>query len=554
MVYWCQHCRIPVFGREKCPICHGKVRQISRTGICTPVFLQEKKLLSLIWEDPVRDKSVWYLGGGNYLVEGAPRRLPLGEFYKNKKHLKAAEKLRGDLEQKDKLPDQELFLAANELYLKELVYEAEAYVQRVYEKYAKDPEHPYMPTVSFSGGKDSTAVSRLVRNALKTERILHYFGDTTLEFPDTYRYVNEVFRQENPFTPLLPGETENDFYKLCKVFGPPSKFERWCCTIFKTSNLNTELKNLEGGSLSFLGIRRSESKERQNYERTQADSKIGSQINAMPLIDWKDCDIWLYLLHNDLAFNEVYRYGYKRVGCFCCPNNSDWSAMLTEIYYPELSRGWKKVLYDFAGKTGKTDAEEYVETGKWRARRGASGLEERNVSLVDTSCNLSDRARNILIHKKISEDILEFFKPFGKLEVFEKGNEVSVTVREQEIREADGSVLFPERKLCELILTYGTKVIKVLPEKGIDPLLLVNRIKCQMRKYQFCIRCTACDSVCPYGAITTSGENRYQIEESRCKQNLHACAKCIAKFYNGCITCQVLAGKKNLSPDENKDM
>lgn len=554
MVYWCEHCRVPVFGRKKCPVCHGTLRQISRTGICNPVFLQEKKLLSLIWEEPVTEKSVWYLGGGYYLVDGEGRKLPLGKFYKSGKHLAAAKGLRQDLEQEDEIPDQDLFLAANELYLNELVYEAETYVQDIYQKYAKSPEHPYMPTVSFSGGKDSTAVSRLVRDALKSERILHYFGDTTLEFPDTYRYVNEIFRKENPFTPLLPGETENNFYQLCKVFGPPSKFERWCCTIFKTSNLNAELQNLEGRSLSFLGIRRSESKERQNYERTEADSKIGSQINAMPLIDWKDCDIWLYLLYKGLAFNEVYRFGYKRVGCFCCPNNSEWSAMLTEIYYPKLSADWKAVLYAFAEKTGKTDAKDYVENGKWRARRGASGLAERNVSLVDTSCNLSDRARNILIQKKISRDILEFLKPFGKLEIFEKEDTAYISIWEQEIREEGGGVRFPKRKVCEVILTFGTKVVKVLPEKGIDPLLLVNRMKCQMRKYQFCIRCTACDSVCPYGAITTSKENRYQIDESKCRQNLQACAKCIAKFYNGCITCQVLAGKKHLTEDENRDM
>lgn len=96
-------------------------------------------------------------------------------------------------------------------------------------------------------------MSRLVRDALQNESIIHYFGDTTLEFPSTHIYVDDYFRSENPFTPMIPSETENDFFKLCNVFGPPSKFERWCCTIFKTSNLNTEYQNLVGNSLTFWG-------------------------------------------------------------------------------------------------------------------------------------------------------------------------------------------------------------------------------------------------------------------------------------------------------------
>ena len=46
--------------------------------------------------------------------------------------------------------------------------------------------------------------------------------------------VQHKFRKENPQVPMIPSETEKDFLKLCKVFGPPSQHERWCCTIFKT--------------------------------------------------------------------------------------------------------------------------------------------------------------------------------------------------------------------------------------------------------------------------------------------------------------------------------
>ena len=552
-VYWCPHCKIPVVKNEICPLCGATTKPLSTTGVCNPVFVQEKRLLSLMLGEDLVEKDVWYLGSSYYLIDGVRKRLPYVDFYKRKAHLEIADELRSNISNSVDIPSLDAYLAANEQYLKELVYEAEDYVVSLVNRLRETSDTYYMPTVSFSGGKDSTVVSRVVRDALQDETIIHYFGDTTLEFPCTHEYVEVAYRKENPFTPMIPSETDNDFFKLCNVFGPPSKFERWCCTIFKTSNLNSEYQNLNGNSLTFLGIRHSESRERQNYERTQDHSKIGSQINAMPIIEWSDCDVWLYILYKGIAFNDAYKWGYKRVGCWCCPNNSEWSMMLTEIYFPHLSSKWNTMLYDFAVKTGKDDIEDYIDNGRWKTRKGASGLQTRNVTISDTACNLSDRARNIIIKKKINRDVIEFFKPFGQLEIFDKADATYITVTEKEIISSSGDVIHPRRKVCDLVITWGTPVLKVLPTKGTDVQLIVNRLKCQLRKYQYCIRCSACDSICPHGAISTIGAGRYTIDESKCKQNLAECSRCIAKFYNGCITCQVLAGKKD-APIDNQDM
>jgi phosphoadenosine phosphosulfate reductase len=200
--------------------------------------------------------------------------------------------------------------------------------------------------------------------------------------------------------------------------------------------------------------------------------------------------------------------------------------MLTDIYYPELSLKWRNILYDFAVKTNKTDIEDYIDSGKWKARRGASGLQAKNVPIQDTPCNLSDRARNIIISKRLQPDVLEFLKPFGDLDITDKQDKTTISVH------LDGEELF------QVLVTYGTTVLKVLPLAIRDTNTLISRLKCQMRKYQFCIRCTACDSVCPYGAIDTM-RGSYTIDETKC---VH-CHKCISKFSNGCITTQVLRGK-----------
>ena len=553
MVYWCPHCKLPVLKFNTCTECGTICKPLSSTGVCNPVFRQEKRLLSYITGEELEHKEIWYLGSSYYLIDGVKSRLPYIDFYKKKKHLEIAECLRKDIDNNDLFPRADEFVRLNKRYLKEIVFEAEEYITNLIQLLKDNSEQKYIPTVSFSGGKDSTVVSRIVRDALQNESIIHYFGDTTLEFPCTYMYVENHFREKNPFTPVIPSETSNDFFKLCNVFGPPSKYERWCCTIFKTSNLNSEYQNLTGNSLTFLGIRRSESRERHNYERTQNHSKIGSQINAMPIIEWSDCDVWLYILYKHLNFNNAYRWGYKRVGCWCCPNNSLWSSMLTDIYFPDLAMKWKNTLRSFAQKTGKTDIDDYIENGKWKARRGASGLQTRNVTIADTACNLSDRARNIIIKKKINRDVIEFLKPFGHLDFFEKKDATYITVTEREVKDSQGNIVHKKRKVCDLVVTWGTPVLKVLPTNSTDILLLVNRLKCQLRKYQYCIRCSACDSVCPFGAISTFGLTRYKIDETKCKQNLAECSKCIAKFYNGCITCQVLAGRKDIMVDNNID-
>ena len=56
--------------------------------------------------------------------------------------------------------------------------------------------------ISFSGGKDSTVTSDLVIRALGTPKVIHIFGDTTLEFPETYEYI-KIFKINHRFTPIL---------------------------------------------------------------------------------------------------------------------------------------------------------------------------------------------------------------------------------------------------------------------------------------------------------------------------------------------------------------
>lgn len=133
----------------------------------------------------------------------------------------------------------EIFLQANRERYEALVEEADEYIRRV----AADYNFMEM-FVSFSGGKDSTVVSDLVMRALGNPKVLHIFGDTTLEFPFTYEYVKR-FKQEHPQTPVITAcNKEKDFEELCRMIGPPSRVMRWCCTVFKTGSIQKTIKSL----------------------------------------------------------------------------------------------------------------------------------------------------------------------------------------------------------------------------------------------------------------------------------------------------------------------
>ena len=98
--------------------------------------------------------------------------------------------------------------------------------------------------VSFSGGKDSTVVSDLVLRALGTQQVLHLYGDTTLEFPESAKYVKR-FKAEHPKTLVITAKNKDkNFDELCEQLGPPSRVMRWCCTIFKTGAIQRKIQSL----------------------------------------------------------------------------------------------------------------------------------------------------------------------------------------------------------------------------------------------------------------------------------------------------------------------
>lgn len=547
-IFYCEKCNVPSF-TEECPTCFSTCKKVGTD--LRPVFAQERLLLEILLEKPMEyaGKSVWSTASNMYWIDGKKIRINLEELRKSNP-VSIIEQLKKYEDSNRKYVNRDLtnehirnFVKINSVRLNGITDEACEYIRKISDNF--DLSSVF---VSFSGGKDSTVTSSLVMKALGTEKIIHIYGDTTLEYPTSTEYIKE-FRKRYPITPLLIARNrDQDFKNLCEVIGPPSRVLRWCCTVFKTGSITKRIEQVFHDKiriLSFQGIRRSESASRSKYERDSGNSKISKQIAAAPIIDWLDFDVWLYILANNIPFNEAYRQGFSRVGCWCCPNNSKWSEFLASIYMSDEYTEWKQLLYSFAKKVGKEDWKEYVDNGNWKARQGGNGLEySKNAVVSFKPCVLEDNAYNFELSRPISKELYTLFKPFGKLD-FDIGNK-----RLNEVYVLDRSDDAPLLKLSGRI---GKTTLKVSVLKKNNhfkyPKINEQLINDQITKYQTCIACGYCQSVCRFNALkvinlekgnVSNSSINYTINENACV----GCLECVKHFDGGCYMKKVLRVKK----------
>jgi phosphoadenosine phosphosulfate reductase len=326
--------------------------------------------------------------------------------------------------------------------------------------------------------------------------------------------------------------------------GPPSRQIRWCCTIFKAGPINNLLQTLgDQKVLTFYGVRHAESRQRADYNAVTVGAKIGTQITASPIIDWGEFDVWLYLLLNGLRFNDSYRLGYTRVGCWLCPLNSDWSDMLAAIFFPEDSLRWRGQLVQFARKIGKPDPDEYVDDKAWKRRTGGAGLENRFRGLDVRPCGDRDDTLQYALERPITEELHEFLKPLGRLNLSAGRaalGEFTVEARDDTgARTKPAAGASPLNLLIQALPGSATARVGALDAGGAQEFDLVQSyVRRQLVKFQTCIQCTACSAVCPHGAITVRPEERvYRIDEAKCT----GCLECVTHFgTRGCLVADSL--------------
>jgi phosphoadenosine phosphosulfate reductase len=310
-VKWCVNCNVPLIG-EECGICGARGQECARD--LKPIFYSERilfeKLLGIKF-------PLFAFRYRNRIISNGKTFLTFKLDVVNKKLIPLYYQNENSEDEMDFAEGIKRTIKANIRHLKEKEKNAINFIREVSRNYSQ-------AVTLFGGGKDSATVAILTKEALGNTQLL--FIDTTLEFPETYQFVEKFSKTYN--LPLIKNNNggyyraEQNFFQLCERVGPPSIYCRWCCHIFKEQPvrhfINDHLKN--PANIMFLtGIRRNESRRRNNYTSVELGKRVIGQTLIQPINDWSDLEIWLYTFWKGIKINSLYELGHARVGYWPCP-------------------------------------------------------------------------------------------------------------------------------------------------------------------------------------------------------------------------------------------
>ncbi len=174
--------------------------------------------------------------------------------------------------------------------------------------------------VPFSGGKDSTVVALLLKEA--GVDFTPVFVDTGGEYEETHRWIREmervVGRVEVVEAPVAERyREEGEDYLLSRS-----------CTRDKISTLYSFVERNFEDPVLVNGDRVAESRARS----FRPDLRRDKFWVFSPIKLWSYLDEELYLWKRGLELPELYRKGFYRVGCFFCP--------FTDLIEHYVSRRW----------------------------------------------------------------------------------------------------------------------------------------------------------------------------------------------------------------------
>lgn len=425
-------------------------------------------------------------------------------------------------------------VARNQELLEGLVQETIKKVYNTYQQYQSKVDVFY---VAFSGGKDSVVALDIVQRALPHNAFMVLFGDTGMEFPDTYRVIEDVEKYCK--------SNEISFYRSCSnlspietwnKFGPPAQTMRWCCSVHKTSPqiilLRKIMNNPHFRGMAFTGVRGDESASRSEYKDVSLGEKVKGQYSCHPILEWGSAELFTYIYARDLIINEAYKKGNSRAGCLVCPLAASKNMYFKEQSYGKSETGelttttFNKIILDTTSKNLSSDeaVKEFMDIGGWKARRSDKELSiaknlsidefEKGVLTITTYANATDWKEWIKTVGKVS------FLTDGDVEVIFEGHPYKI----KQTVENDRTIF---------TVNIGTNTKR--------DIYFMSALKTIFRKSAYCIGCGVCEANCPHGFISLH-DGIVEIDD-RCVK----CRKC-HDIFHGCL----LANSMRLPKGEKK--
>ena len=341
--------------------------------------------------------------------------------------------------------------------------------------------------VAFSGGKDSCVLLDLVKKALPKGSFVVVFGDTRMEFPDTYEVIEKTKQQcAEDDIPFYIAKSHLNPKESWKLFGPPSRVLRWCCSVHKSTPQTLKLREITGKDyytgLAFVGVRAHESATRAEYEYESYGKKQKGQYSHNSILEWTSAEIWLYIYANDITLNEAYKKGSARVGCICCPMGGGKASFTEQANHPQETEVYLSLIRSSNARAIMT-AENYVANGGWNARKNGRFL-------TDNRPGYSESVKNAEIIIEVSApktDWKEWIKTLGDLS--SDGDDYTIAFGGQAYR---------------FSIKIGKKGYEVrLSEKSAKENPLFGKLfRYTFRKAAYCLECKTCQAACKFGCLS----------------------------------------------------
>ena len=192
-----------------------------------PVYYKELDILGFdrYWNYPKDDRApLMWAEANNYIYKGRTvARTKGGTLYSPPEIIliEPPEPNNGMLE----LVDIPAMVQKNAEIMETLTQETIQKVYNVYRDYQQKVDVFY---VAFSGGKDSIVVLDIVQKTLPNNEFIVLFGDTRMEFSDTYKTV-ALIKDECEQRNIRFYEARSNYEpaESWRKFGPPSTVTRW---------------------------------------------------------------------------------------------------------------------------------------------------------------------------------------------------------------------------------------------------------------------------------------------------------------------------------------
>ena len=376
-------------------------------------------------------------------------------------------------------------------------------VKRVYNYWKRMRKRLDCFHVAFSGGKDSIVLLDIVKRSLPQSAFMVVFGDTGMEFPDTYKIVDKVEAQcKKDGINFYRAKSHLSPEESWQIFGPPSMTLRWCCSVHKSAPQILKIRQVLGKNdfvgTAFVGVRATESVRRASYEVENIGEKLKGQHSHNTIFEWNSAEIWNYIFMRRLPINETYKKGNSRAGCLFCPMTSGRAVFFRKNSYPDEVEEYVDIIKK---SVNDENIDSYIVNGGWVNRRNGRDL-------INAVTNYSEEIRGDYLYitiKNPKSNWREWIKTLGDVPF---SYEVTNT--------QDGYIV--------KVSAFYNKTSEMKYFKSV------------FHKAAVCVGCGVCESNCRYGAI--SFNNGLYIE------NCRHCMQC-HNIENGCYLYDSIRLPKN---------